>query len=412
MALSFNNRRAFHANPLRGADTISHPEALQFICGIRATRSGRGRPMGPILVVDDDVLNRKMLSVRLQTEGYEVQTAAGGREALDLLAGRSINLMILDVMMPDMSGLEVLRILRTIRTIAELPVIMATARSESSDIVEALAAGANDYVTKPIDFPVLLARMRTHLRLQSLTREKDEFLGIASHDLKNPLAIVRSSLDIVRTCVPPGTPMPDDMPEVLERAIRHTLSMERIIGDFLDFHALEDGNLAIRHKPFDLNQVTAEALDSLADSARQKGISIVREFAEPTCSTLGDERRIEQVILNLAGNSLRFSRPGTTVRVLVAQEEKQSLFSISDEGPGLTPEDLPRLFVKYARLSNRPTGGEKSSGLGLAICSKLIAAHHGTIGAKNNTPGPGATFWFRLPCRQTIPDDQSSVPAR
>src|SRR5256714_10402179 len=126
---------------------------------------------GALLIVDDEELNREGLSRRLQRHGYAVTLAKNGREALELLGERRFDLVLLDIMMPGMNGLEVLRFLRRIDSLIDLPIIMVTARGESEDIVEALELGANDYVTKPLDFPVVLARIRTQLALQRAVRQ-------------------------------------------------------------------------------------------------------------------------------------------------------------------------------------------------------------------------------------------------
>src|SRR5262245_55730801 len=131
-------------------------------------------PQATVLIVDDEELNREGLARRLQRHDYEVVTARSGREAIELLGGRRFDLVLLDIMMPGMNGLEALKFLRRVDTLTDLPIIMVTAKGESADIVEALELGANDYVTKPLDFPVVLARIRTQLALRrSVAQVKD-----------------------------------------------------------------------------------------------------------------------------------------------------------------------------------------------------------------------------------------------
>src|SRR5258708_3199626 len=243
---------------------------------------------GKLLVVDDNEMNRDMLSRRLKREGYTVTLAEDGNQAMELIKSQKFDLILLDIMMPGLSGFDMLPMIRETHSLADLPIIMATAKDESVDIVEGLKLGANDYVTKPIDFPVLLARLQIHLKLKALAQLKDEFLRIASHDLKNPLSTILMSAHIVRDKVPPGTEMPEQI---------HNVSV---------------------------------------------------------------------------------------------------VVDICDSGPGLTKEELDRVFTKYSRLSNKPTGGESSSGLGLAICKQFIDLHGGKIGVSNN-PDHGATFWFSIP---------------
>jgi len=134
-------------------------------------------PKTTILIVDDEELNREGLARRLQRHDYAVVAAKNGREAIELLGGRAFDLVLLDIMMPGMNGLEVLKFLRRVDSLIDLPIIMVTAKGESEDMVEALELGANDYVTKPLDFPVVLARIRTQLALRRLVAQVKELEG-------------------------------------------------------------------------------------------------------------------------------------------------------------------------------------------------------------------------------------------
>src|SRR5688500_3040363 len=158
-----------------------------------------------LLIVDDEELSREGLGRHLRRHGYAVTGAGSGREAMELRGGRRFDLVLLDVMMPGMNGLEVLQHLRQVDSLIGLPVIMVTARGESADVVEALALGANDYLTKPLDLPVALARIRTQLALKQAEdalreadRRKDEFLAVLGHELRNPLAPLRNALQVLR----------------------------------------------------------------------------------------------------------------------------------------------------------------------------------------------------------------------
>jgi len=363
-----------------------------------------------ILVVDDNDVNRELLKLRLEVNGFQVELAEGGREALEVLRQRTIiemmesrapmefDLVLLDVMMPEVSGLEVLQHLRRQYTIADLPIIMVTARDQSEDVVEALKLGANDYVIKPIDFPVLFARMETALRLKRLTQQKDEFLAIASHDLKNPLAIVRGFVRMVRTLYPEGSPIDADAIDMLHRAEDQTLTMEQIITDYLDFQAMEDGQLALATEDVFISSIVQKVVTENSTRALEKEIILSLTDVEAELPLLrADPRRMEQVLQNLISNAIKFTKPAGRVHIGARQIDGRILVEVSDTGPGIPKGEEGRLFKKYSRLSTAPTGGEKSSGFGLAICKKIVELHGGEIGATNNSPSPGATFWFSLP---------------
>ncbi len=348
---------------------------------------------GSLLVVDDAESNRTLLRRRLERNGYRIEEAESGPRALERIAAAEFDVVLLDIMMPGMSGVELLTELRRRHSPADLPIVMVSAKETSEDVVESLRLGANDYVTKPIDFPVLLARVQTQLRLRRLSRRKDEFLRIASHDLKNPLAVILGAAELLRMLLPPGGVASAEHHEMLDAIALRAQTMQRIIEDYLDFQALEDGELALRATSADLNAIAEAIVGALRPGAAQKGIALRFEPA-PLPSTRLDPVRIGQVIENLVGNAVKFCPSGASVTVRTRQEEGLRL-EVEDNGPGLTREDQEKLFVKYARLSNRPTGGERSSGLGLAICKQLIEAHGGTIGA-SSCAGQGTTFWFRV----------------
>jgi two-component system sensor histidine kinase/response regulator len=350
---------------------------------------------GYLLVADDNEMNRDMLSRRLEREGYRVGIAEDGNRALEMIRDEHFDLILLDVMMPGLTGFEVLQLIREKQTLAELPVIMATARDADDDIVTGFKLGANDYVTKPINFPVLLARVRTQLQLKALTQLKDQFLQMASHDLKNPLGNVLMSAYLVLQEVSPGESMTDEMHEILGIIVSQSKTMQRMIVDFLDFQALQDGRLQLELRSASLNQLVRNVAEENAGYAQSKSIEIQLELDEQLPEIMADEARIRQVVQNFVGNAIKFCPENAIVVMRTRAQEDTAIVEVSDSGPGLTEADLAKVFVKYARLSNKPTGGEKSSGLGLSICKQMVELHGGAIGAYNN-PDRGATFWFSL----------------
>ena len=172
--------------------------------------------------------------------------------------------------------------------------------------------------------------------------------------------------------------------------------MQKIIEDFLDFQALEDGQIKLTLEAVDLNELARDVLERNADYAAKKRITPHLDLERGSLLVNADKSRLNQVLENFVGNAIKFSPPGEQVTVCTRKTESGVLVEVRDSGPGLTDEDMKKLFVKYAKLSNKPTGGEKSSGLGLAICKKVIEIQGGKTGARNN-PGGGATFWFELP---------------
>lgn len=350
-----------------------------------------------VLVVDDNTDNLHLISLRLKKEGYQVVGATSGRQALDIFNGQKIDLILLDIMMAGMDGYEVLEYIRQRRSVADLPVIMTTALEESPNVVRALRLGANDYVTKPIDFPVLLARVATHLKLRELSILREEFLRVASHDLKNPLFTILVATQMVGELVPVGTTMTTQASDLLLMVVRQIAEMQAIIDDFIDFQAVEEGKLVLRREKVNLNHLARDVVELNVDYASRKGQILTVELEEPMPEIEADQRRIFQVIQNILGNAIKFSpREQSKIVVRTRLGEQAVMVEVCDQGPGLSADDLPRVFSKYSSLSNKPTGGEKSTGLGLAISRQMVELHGGEIGVRNNS-GRGSTFWFSLP---------------
>ncbi|MDX1971535.1 MAG: response regulator [Candidatus Sumerlaeia bacterium] len=350
-----------------------------------------------ILIVDDQELNRDMLSTRLKKKGFQVDSAAHGEECLKILDQREPDLIILDWMMPVLSGIDTLKQIRLKYSLSELPVIMATARDQSEDVVEALLHGANDYVTKPIDYPVLLARMNAHLKWRHLAKMKDEFLQIASHDLKNPLCTILGGSQLLQSSCKPGTVMTPDNYDLLTRLTKKAVIMKKIIEDFLDMRALQDGEVHLAKETVSLQELVQQCVSSNLPYAASKRIGLHFSSATSNDQVKIDPGKIMQVLENLISNAIKFSPFDTQVEVEVSDTHQNLLVHVRDQGPGFQEGDLQTLFQKYSKPVNRPTGGEKSSGVGLSISKQLAELHGGSIVAANNEGAAGAVFTLHLP---------------
>jgi len=189
--------------------------------------------LGSVLVVDDDAMNRVMLSRLLTREGYAVTEANDGAAALELVDKHAFDLVLLDVMMPGIDGLQVLETLRKTRSVAELPIIMATAEDSSRDVVRALKLGANDYVTKPLDFSVVLARVQTHLSLKRAKEELEATNARMKKDLEAAAKVQRAL-------------MPNSLPKVLDFSfVWNFVPCDELGGDILDVFQLDEDNIGL-----------------------------------------------------------------------------------------------------------------------------------------------------------------------
>lgn len=350
-----------------------------------------------VLVIEDNIEVRKILKVMLGHAGYSVLEADNGLAGLSLLADSEVDLILLDVMMPGIDGFDVLKQLRKEYSMVQLPVIMVTALTEQEHVLKALNLGANDYITKPVDFRSTLARINSHIALKNLAQQNRDFVSITSHDLKKNLAVILDVTEVLEESLREKLDDGDIM-EMLGLITESAGTMKRITEDFLELRVVEEGKLRLFRSEFNLNDLITKVLSRNNEQAVKKSISLMTDLAGDVPLIHADSERLEQVVDNLIGNAIKFSQPDTCVRICTRQDDAQIITEVIDEGPGFTEAELPIVFEKFAPISNRPTGGEVSTGLGLAICKQFISLHEGQIGVQNN-PGVGATFWFSLPVK-------------
>ncbi len=356
-------------------------------------------PRRRILVVDDDDGLRAGLAIGLKRDGYAVQLACDAAEAMEKLAHADFDLILLDLRLPGpVDGLGLLNSIRAERSPLNLPIIIISGSSDTVNIVTALRDGANDYVVKPFDASTVRARVRTQITLKALKDVNDHFLRTASHDLKKPIMLMLDVASQIRLTATTGQPMSADDQSALDLLIDTGKYMQQIIGELLDMGAIRAGRVHLQKQSTDFGAIVRQAVAHNLGYAHGKGIELDLKFSPGIPHILADELRLLQVLDNLIGNAIKFSPPKTHVVVSTSADNEQIVCEVADEGPGLSPQDQTHLFQPYQSLSNKPTGNEQSTGLGLAICKELIALHQGDIGAHNNRSG-GATFWIRVPIK-------------
>ncbi len=363
-----------------------------------------------ILVVDDDRLNIRILGGILRTEGYVLAEADSGEKALERYAEFLPDLVLLDVMLPGIDGFETCRQLN--KTYGEkcAPVIFITAKSESDDVVEGLGAGGVDYLPKPFKAKEVLARIRSHLNNRILAEQrnqlveqlskanfaKNRFLGMAAHDLRNPLASIRGLSEFLREgAVGPLTADQLDLINTIHAASQSMLDM---VNELLDVATIESGELKLHREPHNLAELLAKsvAMTNIEAAKKKTHITLNTQGLNPVL--LLDSAKMRQVIDNLLSNAVKYSPPGSSIvtNILLDTANGTYGFAVQDQGPGIPPDEHDKLFKDFGRLSVKPTGGEKSTGLGLAICRKIVEAHEGTITAEN-LPTRGCEFRVSLP---------------
>ena len=347
-----------------------------------------------ILIVDDTPANLNVLLQCLGDAGHRVLVAEDGEEALELLARAAPDLVLLDVMMPGIDGFETCRRLKADPAHAELPVIFMTALSETEQKLQGFAAGAVDYITKPIQHEEALARVSTHLELRRLQRRladelalKQRFMRIASHDLRNPLCLSSFALAVARR----QAAHPERVRAQLDAVEDAIAQMRAIIDTFLDLTpAATEGTVDL--------YVLADAVvrqHQVAAEAKQQTLTLDSP-ASAVPPVRGSGSLLFPVLANLVSNALKFTPPGGTITVSLARNLGIVRLTVADTGPGVPMAERDRLFQENARLSPRPTGGEASHGFGLSIVRQLVQQLGGTVGADFPATG-GSRFWCELP---------------
>jgi two-component system, sensor histidine kinase and response regulator len=364
----------------------------------------RALPKSRVLVVDDISQNLQVVGTTLRNEGYYVTPATNGTQALERAQSRPPDLILLDLMMPDMDGLEVCRRLKADPLTQQIPVIFLTASNEMEHLVKGFEMGAVDYVTKPFNTPELLARVRTHLelkhareRLQEMNDDKNEFMGIAAHDLRNPLGDVKGYAELIlEERELPRQELEDSVRRIRDAAAR----MVEMVQNLLDTNRIERGELRLNLTPVDLLADVAAVIESQQGRAVAKQQTLQVHNEAGSVKVLADAAVLTQVIENLVSNAVKYSPPGKNIFVRLKKEASAVRIEVQDEGPGLNAEDRKKLFGRFARLSAKPTGGESATGLGLSIVKRMVEAMNGTVWCESE-PGQGATFIVTLPINDT-----------
>jgi two-component system sensor histidine kinase/response regulator len=361
-----------------------------------------------ILAVDDDRINLRIIGGILRSEGYEIAEAASGEQALEVYESFSPNLVLLDVMMPGIDGFTTCRTLKKKHGDKCAPVIFVTAKSEAEDVVMGFDAGGVDYLAKPFRPKEVVARIRTHLSNQELVEQqkdlvsqlskanaaKDRFLGMCAHDLRNPLSSIRGLAELMDEDA--LGPLTGEQKEVVRTIHGASQSMLQLVNELLDVATIEAGHLKLEKAPTRIADIVERSVHLSKIEAAKKSTKVEMVHGESDPVVEVDVNKIRQVVDNLISNAVKYSPKGSIVTVLIHSNQEVAGFAVRDNGPGIPENERHKLFKDYGRLSTVPTGGEKSTGLGLAICRKIVEAHNGTIGA-NNITGRGAEFVVSLP---------------
>lgn len=379
-----------------------------------------------ILVGDDDGTASLLAQAALEQAGFEAICVPDGAQALARFEAGGIDLVVLDVEMPVLDGFAACAAIRESAAGLHTPILMLTGRDDVASIEQAFEAGANDFVIKPVTWPIFCQRVRYMLRAsdafarlresqkaaEDANDAKRQFVARASHELRTPLHAILGFLELLESAGS-GTPAPADSPigsdeaiQTIRRSAQHLL---RLVDDLLDLSQIEAGRLRVKVARFSVSELISDLAVTLRPSALEQRTELVTSVGPGVAALRSDATRVRQILTNLAVNAIKCTSGGRVEIIASRLEQGGVEFQVRDTGFGMTPEQLRQAFEPFAQGEN--PAGQGRAGLGLTLVRDLTHALGGTLRAAS-APGTGTEFSVLLP---TLPpegtDDSRSSPA-
>ncbi|MFN6570587.1 hybrid sensor histidine kinase/response regulator [Dendronalium sp. ChiSLP03b] len=355
-----------------------------------------------ILVVDDVYDNLLLLAAILQDEDYEINLVEDSKTALSIVDEFRPDLILLDVMMPELDGYEFTHRVRQNKTLPYIPILLITAHVQSS-VVEGLDAGADDFIRKPFDPDELQARVRSLLRLKHSIDERDhmaslreDFVSRFTHDLRTPLVAANRVLKLMGEGM--FCAVTPELIEIVNTMVGSNTDLLAMVNTLLEVYRHEAGCKYLNVSPCNIQELVNEVIQQLKPLAEEKGLNLkfglaenINSEQEINITIMGDRVELRRVLTNIIGNAIKFTEKGY-IDVRLNLSEKNVLIEIEDTGSGISQQDQALLFERFRPGKHQGSG----SGLGLYLSRYIIEAHQGSIAVKSE-PGYGSIFTINLP---------------
>jgi two-component system, sensor histidine kinase and response regulator len=363
-----------------------------------------------VLVVDDNEANRELARAALEDEGYVVVLAANGMEGIERFASTQPDCILLDVRMPDLDGMEVCARIRKMPRGADTPIVFLTALRDVETFDQALLAGADDFLTKPVRPTELALRVKAALELRQasaergelhelLRKQRDDMLrailekerltAFLVHDLKNPVTGMAMAADLIAHDAAATV----RTREAAARIRAHADNLQQMIMNLLDLSKGDEGRLVAVRKPLDLASLVADVARAFDVRASARKVKVVTSLE--VARIQADETLLRRVFENLLENAIRHAPPGTVVTISAIHDGSKAILRVTDAGAGVAPDLRVRIFDRYYRAAADERSNREGRGLGLAFCKVASEAHGGSIGVTD--ANPGSTFWVEIP---------------
>ena len=369
-------------------------------------------PVPSIMVVDDTPANLHLLTGMLKKRGYKVRPVSSGKFALQTAKHDPPDLILLDIIMPEMNGYEVCECLKADEQLSGIPVIFISALNETMDKVKAFKVGGVDYVTKPFQFEEVQARVATHLelrrqkrliqesneQLRKLEELRDNLVHMVVHDMRTPLTAIYGFLRTLEMLE--GESLSDQGREFVQTALASTEDLVEMVSSLLDVSKMEAGEMKLNLTQCELLTIAREALAKVEPLKGDRQLML--SGADEPVTVMADPELIARVFQNLLGNALKFTPDDGRVTVSIEPSADAVRVLVRDTGPGIPPEYRERIFEKFGQVENPANKQRYSTGIGLTFCKLAVEAHGGQVGV-DSEEGRGSTFWFTLPRRESVP---------
>lgn len=361
-----------------------------------------------ILIVDDVMSNVLLLKVLLVNEKFQIVTASNGKQALDQVIKEKPDLVLLDVMMPDMTGFEVAETMKADRRMADIPVIFLTALNSTGDIVKGFKAGGNDFISKPFNKEELIIRVKHQLslvqakriienknrELQTTMAGRDKMYSVIAHDLRSPMGSIKMVLNMLMLNLKPEV-IGEEMHELLNVANQTTEETFSLLDNLLKWTKSLTGGMQTVLQRFDFSEMVEAVVDVNKIIADLKNIKIRTELT-PQLMVNADIDMMKTAVRNIISNAIKFSHPGKEIVITARAEQNKMWFGVQDFGTGMDEECQQKLLDTRTHFSTFGTNNEEGSGLGLLLTKDFVNRNGGELRFVSKK-GVGSTFFFTLP---------------
>lgn len=364
-----------------------------------------------ILIVDDVMSNVLLLKVLLTNEKFAIATASNGRQALEQVEKENPDLVLLDVMMPDMSGFEVAQHLKSNPNTADIPIIFLTALNSTADIVKGFQVGANDFISKPFNKEELIIRVTHQISLVAAKRlilskteelqrtiaGRDKLYSVIAHDLRSPMGSIKMVLNMLILNLP-SEKIGAEMYELLTMANQTTEDVFSLLDNLLKWTKSQIGKLNVVYQDVDLVEVTDGVIEIFSMVASLKKIRI-REMKPEKMMVNAEIDMLKTVVRNLLSNAIKFSKENSEVLVKMEEVDGMAVVSVQDYGCGISEEGQKKLLHTDTHFSTFGTNNEEGSGLGLLLCKDFVVKNGGKLWFTSKE-GEGSIFSFSIPVKK------------